>query len=459
MIAKQEMFLQIPGLLYICSYEEKEGTKVNKERVQRALDYIESNLKADIAAMELADIAGYSVFHFYRIFQKAVGMPVMQYFLRRKLLYAIYEIGSGRKRIDVVLEYGFETYPGFYKSFLRELGYTPSEYLRKYKVKRPYRINILQEEHIMISQKKITDILVNWGLQDKRIADIVFPETGEISDTSKYVGDEYVIKYTTNLGNVKKAIEISKALESVGLSAPGIIPTLDGKEYFESGELFFVVTKKIIGDRIAASGLYMDDYEKKARFIGEIIGQLDLALQKVDVIVDEGNTYDAVSCWAIPKLKNALTLKKGFMEGYLSDFGKFYKLLPRQIIHKDPNPSNIIVAQDKWGFIDFELSESNVRIFDPCYAATAILSETFEAGNDAKLKQWINVMKEIMYGYDSVVNMTEEEKKAIPYMILSNQFIATAYFADKDRYLELYETNKKMTEWVINNFDELKAIF
>lgn len=143
MIAKQEMFLQIPGLLYICSYEEKEGTKVNKERVQRALDYIESNLKADIAAMELADIAGYSVFHFYRIFQKAVGMPIMQYFLRRKLLYAIYEIGSGRKRIDVVLEYGFETYSGFYKSFLRELGYTPSEYLRKYKVKRPYRINIL----------------------------------------------------------------------------------------------------------------------------------------------------------------------------------------------------------------------------------------------------------------------------------------------------------------------------
>lgn len=432
---------------------------MNKERFQHILDYIESNLKADITATELADIAGYSLFHFYRIFQNVVGMPVMQYILRRKLLNAIYEIGSGRKRIDVALEYGFETYSGFYKSFIRELGYTPSEYLRKCKVKKPYRINIFQEEHIMISQKKAADILVNWGLQDEKIADVIFPETGEISDTSKYVGDKYVIKYSANLGNLIKTIEISKALESVGLSAPSIIPTLDGKEYIESGELYFIVSKKVIGDKIVASGLYLEDYVKKTRFIGEIIGQLDLALQKVDIVVDEANTYDAVTGWAIPKLNSILTVKKEFVEDYLSSFGKMYELLPRQIIHRDPNPSNIIVEQDKWGFIDFELSESNVRIYDPCYAATAILSETFEAGNDTKLKQWINVMKEIMYGYNSVVKMTEEEKKAIPYIILSNQFIATAYFADKDRYLELYEINKKMTEWIINNFDELKVIF
>ena len=137
---------------------------------------------------------------------------------------------------------------------------------------------------------------------------------------------------------------------------------------------------------------------------------------------------------------------------------ELYEVLPRQIIHRDPNPSNIIVAQDRWGFIDFELSESNVRIFDPCYAATAILSETFEAGNEEKLSRWINVMKEIMCGYDSVVKMTEEEKTAIPYIILSNQFIATAYFSGKDKYRELYETNKKMTEWIIRHFSEIKPL-
>lgn len=64
-------------------------------------------------------------------------------------------------------------------------------------------------------------------------------------------------------------------------------------------------------------------------------------------------------------------------------------------------------------------------------------------------------MKEIMYGYDSVVKLTDAEKKAIPYMILSNQFVSTAFFAGKDKYEELYRINKAMTEWIGRNMDKL----
>ena len=156
--------------------------------------------------------------------------------------------------------------------------------------------------------------------------------------------------------------------------------------------------------------------------------------------------------------KHSLRLGLGddFVRKFLDEFEDLYKSLPRQVIHRDPNPSNIIVADDKWGFIDFELSERNVRIFDPCYAATAILSETFENGNSDKFMKWISVMKEMIAGYDSVVKLTDEEKQAVPYIILANQFISTAYFADKDRYEELYETNKKMTRCIIDNIEKMK---
>ena len=83
----------------------------------------------------------------------------------------------------------------------------------------------------MVSNKLISEVLVNWRLQDEKVSDIVFPETGEISDSAKYVGSNMVIKYTANLGSVKKAIEISRALNNVGLTAPEVIPTTDGKEY------------------------------------------------------------------------------------------------------------------------------------------------------------------------------------------------------------------------------------
>ena len=425
-----------------------------RESIQKTLDYVENNVKEDITAEDLAGIAGYSVFHFYRSFQSAVGVPVMQYILRRKLLHAISEIGSGRKKNDVVYEYGFETYSGFYRSFIREIGYTPADYLRRYKAKKPYKINILQEEHIMVSKKTIAEVLVNWDLQNEKVADIVFPETGEISDTAKYVGEDLVIKYTGNLGNTKKAIEISKALESLGLSSPAIVPTKDGREYVENGELYFMLTKRVEGERIMASKLYLNDYEAKARFIGEIVGQLDLALSKIDVIADDAELEKAVSEWAVPNLKGRLNIEENSMDEIAQRFAVLYKDLPRQVVHRDPNPSNIILAKDKWGFIDFELSERNARIFDPCYAATAILSETFE-DNEEMLLKWTSIMKEIMYGYDSVVKMTESEKEAIPYMILANQFISTAFFADKDKYEKLYKTNKKMTEWIARNLDKM----
>lgn len=76
--------------------------------IQDSIDYIEDNLKCEITALELSERAGFSLFHYYRLFQAAVGMPVMQYILRRRLLNAIYDISCGNKMIDVALLYGFE---------------------------------------------------------------------------------------------------------------------------------------------------------------------------------------------------------------------------------------------------------------------------------------------------------------------------------------------------------------
>ena len=46
-----------------------------------------------------------------------------------------------------------------------------------------------------------------------------------------------------------------------------------------------------------------------------------------------------------------------------------------------------------------------------CNAATAILPETFEEGNEDKLLTRVEIMKEIMYGFDSVVKLTDEIEK------------------------------------------------
>ena len=47
----------------------------NLDIIQNSIDYIEENLKTEIAAQELADKANFSLFYYYRKLQVQVGHP------------------------------------------------------------------------------------------------------------------------------------------------------------------------------------------------------------------------------------------------------------------------------------------------------------------------------------------------------------------------------------------------
>ena len=66
--------------------------------------------------------------------------------------------------------------------------------------------------------------------------------------------------------------------------------------------------------------------------------------------------------------------------------------------------------------------------------------------------------RDILRGYDSVAKLTEEEWEAVPYIILANQFVCVAWFAELEKYAEIFETNKKMTVWLIGRMEELKKL-
>ncbi len=422
----------------------------NRAIIQQSLDYIEENLQTEITAAELAAMAGFSLFHYYRLFQQATGLPVMQYILRRRLLHGVYAMKQGSSKIDAALLYGFDTYAGFYKAFCREFGATPSEFLKSCRAKRPYRIDLTKEEHMIVTHKKAAQILQAWNLEGETITDIYYDGTGNKNDSACYVDEEYVLKYTANLGKLKNHIEVSKAIESIGLLSASPVATADGKEYIQDGELYFYVTKRLSGTQMVSHSFGDGD----ARFVGEIIGQLHLALSKIEDCVSEADLLATVRDWALPNAQQALGLSDDFCKEYLDTFTALYPKLPRQIIHRDPNPGNIICNQDQWGFIDFDLAERNARIYDPCYAATAVLSESFGKDND----KWLEIYRNIICGYDSVAHLTDEERKAIPYVIFANQFVCVAWFAGQNKYAELFGTNKKMTLWLIDRFEELKSI-
>lgn len=421
-----------------------------REIIQNSLDYIENNLKAELTVTELCNMAGYSYVHYCRLFQSFIGMPVGEYINRRKLLHAVFDISNGNSKIDVALNYGFETYAGFYKAFKREFNCSPSEFTKSYKGSKPYRVNILQEENIMISKSKIQKLLFEWNLQSETVSNCFNENTGKQNDNAYYVGDDHIIKFTANLGCIKRNISISEALIKADVPTFEIVKTVKGDDYLKYGELYFIITKRIKGRQLKCEDIF--DNTELAICIGMHIAKLHNALKTFD----EGdynniNIYSETIHSALPKVKSFMSLSDEFMDDYVNAFGLVYDNLPKQIIHRDINPSNMIFDNgDFKGFVDFDLSEINIRVFDICYCATSILSECFSNENIEK-DIWFEILDNLVLGYEKINPLTDDEKIALPYVIYAIQIFCIAYFSNFDKYKALAKTNIDIFEWIINN--------
>lgn len=425
--------------------------------IQSSIDYIEDNLKAEITTEELAANAGFSIYHYYRIFQNAVGIPVMQYITRRRLFWAAYEIANGKKQVEAALTYGFDTAAGFYKAFCREFGCAPAEYVKRFRIRKPYRIALLQEEIIMLTNTKIKEILGNWELQDAHIQRIVSTNDGYIRENTFYIGNEYVLKIFSSLGMVNKNVNILTALNDQGLTSGTPIKTRKNEKFVFDGELYYVLTPRMKGSEFNIEELFGDNATTAARYLGQIIGKLHLALKaNDDIVCNEQDIFREVCDEWLAPAASVMGLSNDFCEDYKITFGKLHEKLPVQIIHRDPNPSNIIMDHGVVaGFVDFDLSQRSIRLFDHCYAATAVLCELFSNQKSERYPQWINVFRGIILGYDDVVQLTADEKKAIPYVVLSIQLICVGYFSAYDKFRELANTNIEMLHWLIGKLEEL----
>lgn len=308
----------------------------------------------------------------------------------------------------------------------------------------------------MMSRKEALDVLGHWRLETEPIFDVPSRSSGVEGAGAFYIGDDYVLKCCENPDEVNNAVALCEALQSADVYASSLIRTTDGRAYVQDGPLFFYMTRRIVGTQLTARDFYGSDHTAKAQLLGESIGKLHRALRQVTAPVNDVNLYESVKNWALPKMEDILPFPESFRRDYLHEFGALYSDLPKQIIHRDPNPSNIIVSQDKWGFIDFELSETNLRIYDPCYAAVAILSESFDGNDHAGLSTWLEAYRNIMRGYDSAIRLTDKERVALPYVVVAEQMTSTAWFSEQNRYAGLFETNKRIIQWLISVFDELR---
>lgn len=412
--------------------------------MQRMLELIEATLDADVSPAELAAASGYSYWHFLHLFRQEVGMSLNRYRTRRRLAHAVWHVSQGMRITDAALRWGFETHSGFYRAFQLEYGCSPTAYLREHRVRRPSVPLLKEEEFRMLTRERFREALSHWGL-DLPITPVLYPGSGHTSETAVYVGDDLIFKAYRDDRTCRLALALAEALDHQGIPAALPVPLPDGALSLSLCGMQVTLCHRVPGDSFRADRLLADP-ESNGRRIGAALAGLHKALAGLDdlPLVDDQDCAAHLTDWALPRAKDALP--DNFPADYAAQI-ETLRSLPRSIIHRDPNPANLVDAGDRVGFIDFDLSVRSVRIFDPCYHATAILSETF-GRNDAA---WPAYCKAVLTGYDSVSPLTEEEWAAVPTMLIGNELLALAAFAGSTKYREVFEVNQRMLAWMIDH--------
>ena len=292
----------------------------------------------------------------------------------------------------------------------------------------------------------ITEVLNNWNVQDKRIQ--------QIHDTVWQIGDEYVLKKYDNKNTVEQNIRIITTLSSMGIPVEKIWETVSGHQYFEQDGYCYTLTGKLSGCNLVGTR----DLEKVTYKVGEIIAKLHDAFKQCEEVAEfpQNSILDEMKGWIKDNFEadNWKSADKNEFMNTLEKLTSLYDSLPVQLIHRDVHFGNFLFDKGEFtGYIDFDLSQRNIRIFDLCYFTLSILS--MENADEIKGNRWLDIVRDVFKGYNSLSKLTEEEKDAVPYVMMSVEYLFAAWFVSQND-VKCCENSLGIMRFVRDNIDKIR---
>lgn len=203
------------------------------KEIKNAMNYIENNLNEGIRLEEAAALAGFSKYHFQRVFKRETGLNLYEYIQKRRLAEASSLLLNSNIRIlDIAVYLCFESQEVFTRAFKKVYGLPPGQYRKALK-------NLTNGGMNMKKNTEIKHWIITGTAPDKYKTGIdrtVF-HTGTASafiqsETEDFTPDEYAtimqqFRAERFLGKRVRFSAFVKALEVEGWA--GLWMRLDGK--------------------------------------------------------------------------------------------------------------------------------------------------------------------------------------------------------------------------------------
>ncbi|ELC8442341.1 phosphotransferase [Clostridium perfringens] len=323
------------------------------------------------------------------------------------------------------------------------------------------------ERELIKNKEELQSLVDTWGInKDLDIKEEYISYETKREPHIWSVGEDYILKMTNIENEMKNNVYISKLLLKGDVPAQKVVETSKGEFYISLNNKYYGLFTKIKGEVL--KDYFEGDYVKRGFYLGECAAKLHKGLKTITEEVMEkekiwdNNMIEELNGWVkeeIDKYLPQCILSEEEIDSFnnirrdLSEnFEELYLKLPRQVIHRDFHGENMIFQNEELvGYIDFDLTQINARIFDVCYLCTGSLASVFQ--NEDKRNKWIDFSKSVIEGYKSNVNITVEEKRSLKYMILSIELIMIAFFV-KEGYKDIADINIKMVSWINSVWDK-----
>lgn len=281
------------------------------------------------------------------------------------------------------------------------------------------RVIVEQRRRFESMREKITTLLHRWGLQSQSVK--------QIYGTVWQIGEDYVLKIYNESDSLKRNIMINNHLESMGIPVGKVLSTLDGQQYVEDDNQYFFVSSKLLGSNI----VNLKFPTKSALTMGEIIAKLHLAFNSLEYKVQlwDNSFLVEMNGWVKDSFEKSgwQNISRDEYEQVVEKLEKSYDKLPAGLIHRDVHFGNFLFYDGEFsGYIDFDLSQKNIRIFDLCYFVLSVLSEKekFQIENE----KWFDFVKNVFSAYNKILPLTLEEKESAVYVMECIELLFLAFF-------------------------------
>ena len=195
---------------------------------------------------------------------------------------------------------------------------------------------------------------------------------------------------------------------------------------------------------------YCGDPKRNGAILGKAVARLHAALQRIEADDYEADFSNEFTTWIKPALTmNEISFTDGLLESLDAFFAQAYACLPRQLIHRDIHTNNMLFEGSALtGFLDFDMSQKNIRIWDIAYLACSQLIENYQ--DEQRLKAWREICEGLIQGYGEVLPLTKEELVSLPAVFLFDVVLFVAFYSKEGQSNDAKE-NVKFANWLFDN--------